>query len=355
MKTATENRVVTPKSSTEEVLLEATLRPRTLTEYIGQEKIKNNLQIFMEAAKKRSEPLEHVLLYGAPGLGKTTLAHIIAHEMGVNIKVTSGPAIERTGDLAAILTNLQPGDILFIDEIHRLNRVIEEVLYPAMEEYALDIIIGKGPSARTLRIDLPKFTLIGATTKVSLLSSPLRDRFGSTLHLNFYEDTDIEKIINRSARILQVNVTPESINQIAKRSRKTPRVANRLLKRVRDFAQVKSIAQIDKTTAINALNMLEIDELGLDQIDRRILETIITKFSGGPVGLNTIAAATAEEMETVEEVYEPFLIQIGFLNRTPRGRMATPQAYQHLKLPAPVGQTNIGQPNAPAASQNHLI
>lgn len=339
MKTAAENtttqRVVTPKSSTEEVLLEATLRPRTLGEYIGQEKIKNNLHIFMEAAKKRSEPLEHVLLYGAPGLGKTTLAHVIAHEMNVSIKVTSGPAIERTGDLAAILTNLQPGDILFIDEIHRLNRVVEEVLYPAMEEYALDIIIGKGPSARTLRIDLPKFTLIGATTKVSLLSSPLRDRFGSTLHLNFYEDSDIEKIINRSARILQVNINETGIGQIAKRSRKTPRVANRLLKRVRDFAQVKGLSQINEATAKDALNMLEIDDLGLDQIDRRILETIITKFSGGPVGLNTIAAATAEEMETVEEVYEPFLIQIGFLNRTPRGRMATPLAYQHLKLAMP--------------------
>lgn len=327
-----ETRIIEPQATPEEVVLETSLRPQNLKDYIGQENVKDNLKIFMEAAKKRGESLEHVLLYGAPGLGKTTLAHVIAREMNANIKVTSGPAIERTGDLAAILTNLQPGDILFVDEIHRLNRTIEEVLYPAMEDYALDIIIGKGPSARTLRLDLPKFTLIGATTKMSLLSGPLRDRFGSTLHLNFYEDSDIEKIISRSGRILQVQAQPEAITEIALRSRKTPRVANRLLKRVRDFAQVKDARSIDRPLANEALKMLGVDNLGLDQIDRKILELIITKFNGGPVGVNTIAAATGEEQETVEDVYEPFLIQIGFINRTPRGRVATPQAYEHLNL-----------------------
>ncbi|MBI3627069.1 Holliday junction branch migration DNA helicase RuvB [Candidatus Uhrbacteria bacterium] len=348
-----EDRLVTPQAGTEEAVIETTLRPQSLKEYIGQEQVKENLRIFMAAAQKRGESLEHVLLYGAPGLGKTTLAHVIAREMKANIRVTSGPAIERTGDLAAILTNLQPGDILFIDEIHRLHRTIEEVLYPAMEDYSLDIIIGKGPSARTLRIDLPKFTLIGATTKISLLSGPLRDRFGSTLHLNFYEDSDIEKIIRRSSHILNVPLVDTAVSHIAKRARKTPRVANRLLKRVRDFAQVKNVAVIDDVTATAGLEMLGVDHLGLDQIDRRILETIILKFNGGPVGLNTVAAATAEEMETIEDVYEPFLIQIGFINRTPRGRMATPLAYEHLKLPMPA--SSLTNPASSLGNNAHLL
>jgi Holliday junction DNA helicase RuvB len=286
----------------------------------------------MSAAKKRGEPIEHVLLHGCPGLGKTTLAHIIANEMGANIKVTSGPAIEKAGDLAAILTNLANGDILFIDEIHRLNKIIEEVLYPAMEDYALDIVIGKGPSARTLRLDLPKFTLIGATTRVSLISSPLRDRFGATFRLDFYQDDDIKKIIERNAKILGTEIEPQASELIAKRARKTPRVANRLLKRVRDYAQVKANGIITKDLASEALALLDIDQLGLDDIDRKILQIIIEKFSGGPVGLNTLAAATSEEMETIEDIYEPFLLQLGFLNRTPRGRTATSSAYEHLGL-----------------------
>ena len=286
----------------------------------------------MDAAKQRKEPIEHVMLYGPPGLGKTTLAHIIANEMGVNIRVTSGPALERSGDLAAILTNLEDGDILFIDEIHRLNKVIEEILYPAMEDYALDIVIGKGPSARTLRLDLPKFTIVGATTKISLLSSPLRDRFGNIYHLNFYEDGEIGKIINRSAKILEIDIEDGAAGQIASRSRKTPRIANRLLKRVRDFAQVKADGNINEDITNQALTMLDIDEFGLDEIDRKILEIIITKFSGGPVGVNTIAAATGEDMATIEDVYEPFLIQTGFLKRTPKGRVATDHAYKHLGL-----------------------
>lgn len=345
MSNETENRIISNQGSSEEALLEVSLRPQHLDEYIGQEKIKANLKIFMEAAKQRGETLEHVLLYGAPGLGKTTLAHVIAKEMNVNIKITSGPAIERTGDLAAILTNLQPGDILFIDEIHRLNRNLEEVLYPAMEDFALDIIIGKGPSARTLRIDLPKFTLIGATTKISILSGPLRDRFGTTLHLDFYEDAEIEKILSRSARILQISSETMALNQIARRSRKTPRVANRLLKRVRDYCQVKNL-NLNSENAVQALDMLGVDHLGLDLVDRKILEIIINKFNGGPVGLNTIAAAAAEEMQTVEDVYEPFLIQAGFIDRTPRGRLATTQAYQHL---------NIASPPAAVAKQPILL
>ena len=315
--------------------MDLTLRPGSLKEFIGQDKIKDNLKIFMDAAKKRKEPLEHVLFHGPPGIGKTTLAHILAHEMGVNIRVTSGPAIERAGDLAAILTNLEDGDILFIDEVHRLNRVIEEVLYPAMEEYALDIVVGKGPSARTLRLDLPKFTLVGATTRVHLLSSPLRDRFGSTYRLNFYEDADIEKIVQRSAKILSIELEPAAGQEIAKRARKTPRVANRLLKRVRDYAQVKADGKVVAPLALEALGKLEIDQYGLDDIDRRILVTIIDKFSGGPVGLNTIAAAIGEEMDTICDIYEPFLLQLGFLARTQRGRVVTENAYKHLGKKSP--------------------
>lgn len=332
---ATEERVVSMKERPEDRSLDAQLRPQTLEEYVGQERIKENLKVFMSAAQKRKEPLEHVLLYGPPGLGKTSLAHIIAREMGVNIRVTSGPAIERAGDLAAILTNLSDSDILFIDEIHRLNKVIEEVLYPAMEDYALDIVLGKGPSARTLRLDLPKFTLVGATTRLSLLSSPLRDRFGSTFRLDFYTQDEIERVIRRSARILDVSIAHDAAGALAQRARRTPRVANRLLKRLRDFAQVKGDGSITGALALEALHMLEVDALGLDEIDRRILAVIIEKFKGGPAGLNAIAAAVAEEMETIEEVYEPYLMQIGFLQRTPRGRSVTDSAYQHLGIKAP--------------------
>lgn len=330
-----DNRIISSKEKEEDKSFDVTLRPKRLHEYIGQNKIKENLEIFMEAARRRGEPIEHVLLYGPPGLGKTTLAHIIANEMSVNIKVTSGPAIEKTGDLAAILTNLQEGDILFIDEIHRLNKNIEEILYPAMEDYALDIIIGKGPSARTLRLDLPKFTIIGATTRIGMLSHPLRDRFGNIYRLNFYEHNDIEKIIERNSVILNVNADSESLSEIARRARKTPRIANRLLKRVRDFAEVKSDGYLNKDVCRESLNALEVDELGLDEIDRRILKTIIEKFNGGPIGVNTLAAATFEEIDTIEEIYEPFLMQLGFLHRTPRGRIVTEEAYRHLGLIPP--------------------
>lgn len=330
MENEEKERIISSKGNNGDKQLDLTLRPKKLSEYIGQEKVKSNIDIAIRAAKKRGEPIEHVMLYGAPGLGKTTLAHILANELGSNIRVTSGPAIEKSGDLAAILTNLSDGDILFIDEIHRLNRVIEEILYPAMEDYALDIIIGKGPSARTLRIDLPRFTIIGATTKISLLSAPLRDRFGMTYHLNFYEPDDIEKIINRSAGILNINIDDGSIKKIATRSRYTPRVANRLLKRVRDYCEVKGEGHIEDKHCLNAFKMLDVDELGLDWIDRKILELIIDKFKGGPVGLNTIAAATGEDMATIEEVYEPYLMQLGFLDRSPRGRVVTDIAYKHL-------------------------
>jgi Holliday junction DNA helicase RuvB len=337
--TTEEDRLISSTGKPEEETFDATLRPRTLQEYVGQDAIKENLQIFMSAAKKRHDPLEHVLLYGSPGLGKTTLAHIIAREMGVNIRVTSGPAIERAGDLGSILTNLEDHDILFIDEIHRLNRTVEETLYPAMEEYVLDIVLGKGLSARTMRLDLPKITLIGATTLVSKLSSPLRDRFGNTFRLDYYSNEDIEKIIHRSAKILNIELDEAAAQEIARRSRKTPRIANRLLKRSRDYAQMKHDGRITHDAAIKALEMLEVDKYGLDKTDRLILETIIDKFNGGPVGLNTIAASTSEEMDTITEVYEPFLLQTGFIARTPRGRVVTPQAYEHLGRTVPA---NLG-------------
>lgn len=316
--------------SSEEVLFDSTLRPKSLSDYVGQKIIKQNLLISLEAAKKRAEPVEHIILYGPPGLGKTTLAHIIANEMNVNIRVTSGPAIERAGDLASILTNLSEGDILFIDEIHRLNRNIEEVLYPAMEDYAIDLVLGKGPSAKTMRLDLPRFTLIGATTKIGALSSPLRDRFGSSLRLDFYEDEELAEIIRRSSNILNTEINDEGMQEIAKRSRKTPRIANRLLKRTRDYAEVKHQGKIDKNIAQDALKNLEIDHMGLDKSDLEYLNCIIDKFNGGPVGLETISAAIAEDKDTIEDVIEPYLLRLGFINRTNRGRVATMLAYKHL-------------------------
>ena len=312
---------------------EGGLRPRLLHEYTGQEKAKDNLQVYISAAKLRAEPLDHVLLYGPPGLGKTTLAGIIANEMGVNIRITSGPAIEKAGDLAALLTNLNENDVLFIDEIHRLNRSVEEVLYPAMEDYALDIIIGKGPAARSIRLDLPRFTLIGATTRAGQLSSPLRDRFGVQLRLELYTPEELQAIVTRTAGILGVDIEPDGAMEIARRSRGTPRIANRILKRVRDFAQVKGSGKVDRMMADVALSALEIDGLGLDRTDRRMLESIIRNFRGGPVGLETLAATIGEESVTLEDVYEPYLLQIGFLNRTPRGRCVTMKAYEHLGIP----------------------
>ena len=325
-------KIVTGDTPDLEREFEVGLRPQSLNEFIGQDDLKENLSIFIEAAKKREEPIDHVLLYGNPGLGKTTLAHIIANEMGSQMRVTSGPALERVGDLAAILSNLGTGDVLFIDEIHRMNKTIEEVLYPAMEDYALDIIVGKGPTARTLRLNLEKFTVIGATTRLSLLSAPLRDRFGAVHHLNFYEENHIDDIVRRSAGILDVPLDDDASQLLAARSRRTPRIANRLLKRVRDYAQVKADGHINQDVCKTALEKLKVDHIGLDQTDIRILSTIVDMFSGGPVGLSTIAAATQEEIQTIEEVHEPFLIQIGFLQRTPRGRVVTEHGHKHLKL-----------------------
>lgn len=313
--------------------IEVTLRPRTLEDYIGQEKVKENLKIFIDAAKQRGEPLDHSLFYGPPGLGKTTLSNIIANEMNANIRITSGPAIEKPGDLAALLTNLSPGDVLFIDEIHRLNRSVEEILYPALEDFSLDIIIGKGPSARSIRLDLPKFTLIGATTKAGNLSSPLRDRFGIIQRLELYTNEELKTIVKRSANILKIEITDNGAYEIASRSRGTPRIANRLLKRVRDFAQVKNDGKITDKLADLALNSMEIDKIGLDNVDRKMLDTIIKKFAGGPVGVETLAAAIGEDVDTIEDVYEPYLMQIGFLNRTPRGRIATVDAFEHMGVP----------------------
>ena len=317
---------------------ELSLRPKTFTEYVGQEKVRENLSVFIEAAKMRGEPLDHVLLYGPPGLGKTTLAGIIASEMGVNLRITTGPAIEKAADLAGILTNLEENDVLFIDEIHRLNRAVEEILYPAMEDFAFDIVMGKGPAARSLRIDLPKFTLVGATTRAGLLTAPLRDRFGVISRLQMYNAEELTRIVIRSSGILHIKIEKQGAFEIAKRSRGTPRIANRLLKRVRDFAQIKGSGVITKEIADMALNALEVDTLGLDHVDRNVLVSIIYKFSGGPVGLDTLAAATGEEPTTIEDVYEPYLIQLGFISKTPRGRIAMPNAYKHLNIPYTGGE-----------------
>ncbi|MDK2882319.1 MAG: holliday junction helicase RuvB [Bacillota bacterium] len=328
-------RIVAGNPLPEEKELEATLRPQRLADFIGQERAKANLEVFIKAALLRGEALDHVLLYGPPGLGKTTLARIIAHELGVGIQITSGPAIERPGDLAALLTSLGKGDVLFIDEIHRLSPSVEEILYPAMEDFALDIVVGKGPSARSLRLDLPRFTLVGATTRIGLLTSPLRDRFGVVARLEYYDVESLSRIVKRTADILRVAITPEAAREVARRSRGTPRIANRLLKRIRDFAQIKGETTVTEDTAKEALARLEVDPLGLDRTDRELLKTLIINFGGGPVGVETLAASLSEDPGTIEEVYEPYLLQQGLLQRTPRGRVATPQACQHLGIPLP--------------------
>lgn len=335
--------VITPVVTDEDRLAEVTLRPRRLQEYIGQAKLKERLEIFIAAARQRGEPLDHVLLYGPPGLGKTTLAHVIAVELGVNLRTTSGPVLERPGDLAAILTNLNPGEVLFIDEIHRLPPLVEESLYPAMEDYQLDLVVGQGPSARTLKLDLPHFTLVGATTRAGSLTSPLRDRFGVVSRLDYYTDGELQDILVRSAQVLGVVAEEGGISEISRRSRGTPRVANRLLRRVRDYAQVRAHGVITGDVADQALRLLEVDELGMDTMDRKLLLTIIENFNGGPVGIETLASAISEERDTIEDVYEPFLMQQGFLDRTPRGRMATKQAYHHLGRVPKSPDTNVTQ------------
>ena len=334
-----EDRVVTASLETEELQLDSKLRPISFGDYVGQEKVKNNLDIFLSAAKMREEALDHVLFYGPPGLGKTTLANIIAREMGSNLRSTSGPVIEKSGDLAAILTNLKVGDILFIDEIHRLSNPIEEILYSAMEDFQLDIIIGQGPSARSIKLDLPPFTLIGATTRAGLLTSPLRDRFGVVHRLDFYSESELETIITRSASILKIEITPTGANEISRRSRGTPRIGNRLLRRVRDYAQVKGNGIIDRAIAQSSLEMMEVDHCGLDKMDHKILLTLIEKFNGGPVGIESLAASVSEQKDTIEDVLEPYLMQTGFLQRTPRGRIATKMAYEHFGL-LPPSQNN---------------
>jgi holliday junction DNA helicase RuvB len=336
-----EDRIIDPEPHLEELPAEISLRPKTLDEYIGQNEMKRNLRVFIEAARARSEALDHVLCHGSPGLGKTSLAHIIAHELNVNIKSTSGPVIERPGDLAAILTSLQPRDVLFIDEVHRLSHVVEEILYPAMEDYQLDIIIGQGPSARTMKIPLPPFTLVGATTRTGLLTPPLRERFGVILRVEFYNPDDLQMIVMRSANLLDIPITDDGAVEIARRSRGTPRVANRVLRRVRDFAQVKADGVITQEVARQALNMLEVDDQGLDKMDRHIMLTIIEKFNGGPVGLDTLSAAVSEEKDTLEDVYEPFLILKGYIKRTPRGRVATKLAYDHFGVHVREGMDEI--------------